>query len=225
MLQTLERADIESINFGGFDSPVIEVRGYQNYDLTADTITAIANPTSLRPWTDTKIKSELFQTILDTVQPKTYSDFGSNLGYYVFHAAMQGISSTGVDYNKEYTHVCQCLTSRLDIGQTTWFHSNLQQWSRSASRYDLVTVFNVIHHLYNRTEEYRNMDKLVSGFRNKGTVVLFEFPTERDKKGYKWTMDTDYTQELFEEMIEKHFSKWAVMPGQTTERPYYLCYA
>ena len=32
-------------------------------------------------------------------------------------------------------------------------------------------------------------------------------------------------QKLFEEMIEKHFSEWAMMPGQTTERPYYLCYA
>ena len=52
-------------------------------------------------------------------------------------------------------------------------------------------------------EEYKDMDKLIADFRAKGTVVLFEFPTERDKKGYKWTMDTDYTQELFEEMIEK----------------------
>ena len=225
MLKTLERADIESINFGGFDSPVIEVRGYQNYDLTADTITAVANPTKSRPWTDTKIKAEFFQLILDTVKPRTYADFGSNLGYYIIHAAMQGIGSTGIDYNKEYTYMCQCITSRLDIEKTTWFNSNLQQWSRSASRYDLITVFNVIHHLYNRTEEYKDMDKLIADFRAKGTVVLFEFPTERDKKGYKWTMDTDYTQQLFEEMIEKHFSKWAVMPGQTTERPYYLCYA
>ena len=104
MLKTLERADIESINFGGFDSPTIEVRGYQNYDLTADTITAMANPTQLRPWTDTKIKAEFFQLILDTVKPRTYADFGSNLGYYVFHAAMQDISSTGIDY----IHVVKC---------------------------------------------------------------------------------------------------------------------
>ena len=225
MLKTLEQADIETIDFGGFASPTIKVRGYQNFDLWSTRIIPQSNPTDLRPWTDTKIKSELFQTILDTVQPRTYADFGSNLGYYIFYAALKGISSTGIDYNNEYTLLCQCMDHRMKIKNTKWFNSNLQQWSKSASRYDLVTVFNVIHHLYNRTEEYKDMDKLVGDFRAKGSVVLFEFPTERDKKGYKWTMDTDYTQELFEEMIEKHFSKYAVMPGQTTERPYYLCYA
>ena len=42
------------------------------------------------------------------------------------------------------------------------------------------------------------MNKLVSSFASKSNKhVLFEFPTERDKKGHKWTMDTDYTEKLF----------------------------
>ena len=225
MLQTLEKADIDSINFGGFDGSQIEVRGYQNYNITKTDIIAIPNPSALRPWTDTSFKSKFFTNIIDLVKPETYADFGSNLGYYVFHAALQGISSTGVDYNNEYTKICECIKIRLGIDKTTWFNSNLQQWTQSYTRYDLVTVFNVIHHLYNRTEKYKDMEKLVADFRNKGTVVLFEFPTERDKKGYKWTMDTDYTQELFEKSITNQFTKWETIPGQTIERPYYLCYA
>ena len=99
MLQTLEQADIDSINFGGFDGSQIEVRGYQNYNITKTDIKAIPNPSALRPWTDTSFKSKFFTNIIDLVKPETYSDFGSNLGYYVFHAALQGISSTGKDYN------------------------------------------------------------------------------------------------------------------------------
>ena len=225
MLKTLERADIDSINFGGYDNPVTEVRGYQNYDITDIGITSMNNPGPLRPWTDTKIKSEFFQTILDRVQPKTYADFGNNLGYYVFHAAFAGIESTGVDYNKEYISVCECLKARHDITNTSWLNSNLELWSDNARKYDLLTVFNVIHHLYNRTEQYKNMDKLVRDFAHKGRTVLFEFPTERDKKGYKWTMGTNYSQKLFEESLTNEFSGWEIIPGQTEERPYYLCNA
>ena len=103
MLQTLEKADIDSINFGGFDGSQIEVRGYQNYNITKTDIIAIPNPSSLRPWTDTSFKSKFFTNIIDLVKPETYADFVNNLGFYVFHASLQGIISTGVDYNHEYT--------------------------------------------------------------------------------------------------------------------------
>ena len=222
---TLERADIDSIIFGGHDSSCTQVRGYQNYDISDTSITAVNNPGPLRPWTDTKIKSEFFQTILDIVNPKTYADFGSNLGYYVFHAGFQGIESVGVDYNKEYISVCECLKARYGLTSTNWDNANLEFWSEASGQVDFLTVFNVIHHLYNRTEQYKDMTKLVRDFARKGRVVLFEFPTERDKKGYKWTMDTDYSQALFEDSLTKLFTTWSILPGQTEERPYYLCYA
>lgn len=222
---TLERADIDSIEFGGYDSPTSRIRGYQNYDISDTSITAVNNPGPLRPWTDTKIKSEFFQTILDRVEPKTYADFGSNLGYYVFHAGFQGIESVGVDYNREYVGVCECLKARYGLVNTSWHNSNLEFWSEIPGKFDLLSVFNVIHHLYNRTEQYKDMTRLVRDFARKGHTVLFEFPTERDKKGYKWTMDTDYSQKLFESAITQEFGFWERMPGQTIERPYYLCYA
>ena len=212
---SLELADIDSIEFGGHDSPVVRVRGYQNYDITATGVAAMHNPGPLRPWTDTKIKSEFFQTILDRVEPKTYADFGSNLGYYVFHAASKGITSQGVDYNPEYTSVCNAIKARFNLDNTDFVENNLELWSETTGQVDLLTVFNVIHHLYNRTEQYKDMTRLVRDFARKGHVVLFEFPTERDKKGYKWTMDTDYSQKLFESAITQEFGFWERMPGQT----------
>ena len=68
------------------------------------------------------------------------------------------------------------------------------------------------------------MPKLVQAFANKSNkYVLFEFPTERDKKGHKWTVDTDYTENNFVDTCNSIFSNVQKIPGQTQERPYFLC--
>ena len=86
-----------------------------------------------------------------------------------------------------------------------------------------MTVFNVIHHLYNRTEQYMDMSKLVGDFQSKAKTILFEVPTEQDKKGHKWTMDTGYSEALFVDTCNGLFSSVTRMRGQTEHRPYYLC--
>ena len=86
-----------------------------------------------------------------------------------------------------------------------------------------MTVFNVIHHLYNRTEKYMDMYRLIKDFADKADTILFEVPTELDSKGHKWTMDTGYTEALFYEQALKLFTQVERMPGQTEHRPYYLC--
>ena len=55
------------------------------------------------------------------------------------------------------------------------------------------------------------------------SVILFEVPTEKDKKGHKWTMDTGYSEALFVETAQDIFSSVEHMQGQTEHRPYYLC--
>ena len=225
-MKVLERADIESINFGGHDSGVTQVRGYQNYDITDELVTPINNPGPLRPWVDTKIKSADFERVFNEVEPASYADFGSNLGYYVFKVAQElGIPAVGVDYNQEYLGVCETIKARHGVTLATFKHTNLENWVKEDSRYDFMTVFNVIHHLYNRTEKYMNMTKLLLDFRSKAKTILFEVPTERDKKGHKWTMDTGYTEALFYESACELFRKVEKMPGQTEHRPYYLCCA
>jgi len=223
-MQILERADIESITFGGHDSPTTQVRGYQNYNIADDTVTAINNPGPKRPWVDTRIKSADFEKILSEVKPSSYADFGSNLGYYVFRAALDyDIPSVGIDYNPEYIGVCNAVRARHAVTTSRFINTNLEGWCTSIDYYDFMTVFNVIHHLYNRTERYMDMHELVSDFASKADVVLFEVPTERDKKGHKWTMDTGYSEALFVSVAQELFSTVTHMPGQTEHRPYYLC--
>ena len=223
-MQILERADIESIQFGGHDSPTTQVRGYQNYDITDSTVTAINNPGPKRPWVDTKIKSADFERIFGLVNPKSYADFGSNLGYYVFKSAQEWrIPSVGVDYNPEYIGVCATIKHRHTVPLAVFKNTNLESWCTAQDTYEFMTVFNVIHHLYNRTERYMDMHKLVSDFASKASVILFEVPTEQDKKGHKWTMDTGYSEALFVTVAEDIFTSVTHMPGQTEHRPYYLC--
>lgn len=223
-MQTLERADIESIVFGGHDSGVTQVRGYQNYDISDEQVLPINNPGPLRPWTDTLVKSADFERIFFDVRPKSYADFGSNLGYYVFKTAQEfDIPATGVDYNREYIGVCNAIKARHSVSLAAFKNTNLENWQNDDSYYDFMTVFNVIHHLYNRTEKYMEMDKLVKDFANKADTILFEVPTEQDKKGHKWTMDTGYSEALFYETALKHFTQVEKMFGQTEHRPYYLC--
>jgi len=223
-MKALERADIESVLFGGHDSIVTQVRGYQNYDISDYKITAINNPSKKRPWTDTKIKSEFWKKIFDDLQPKSYADFGCNLGYYVFASTFSGVPSLGVDYNSEYIHICRAIKFRHNIQHANFIETTLASWQLSSCKYDLLTVFNVIHHLYNRTEQYLEMEPLITDFANKANkAILFEVPTEKDKKGHKWAMDTGYSEQLFVKTIERIFSKYVKIEGQTKERPYYLC--
>ena len=160
MLTTLERADIESITFGGHDSGVTQVRGYQNYDISDEQVLPINNPGPKRPWVDTRVKFEDFHRVFHSVSPKSYADFGSNLGFYVFVCAQEyDIPATGVDYNMEYIAVCESIKARHSASLTTFKHTNLQQWQDGV--YEFMTVFNVIHHLYNRTEKYMDMYRLI----------------------------------------------------------------
>ena len=222
MLTTLERADIESITFGGHDSGVTRVRGYQNYDISDEQVLAINNPGPKRPWVDTRVKFEDFHRVFHTISPKSYADFGSNLGFYVFVCAQEyDIPATGVDYNMEYIAVCESIKARHSASLATFKHTNLEQWQDGV--YEFMTVFNVIHHLYNRTEKYMDMYRLIKDFADKADTILFEVPTEKDSKGHKWTMDTGYTEALFYENALKLFNQVEHMPGQTEHRPYYLC--
>ena len=222
MLTTLERADIESITFGGHDSGVTQVRGYQNYDISDEQVLPINNPGPKRPWVDTRVKFEDFHRVFHSVSPKSYADFGSNLGFYVFVCAQEyDIPATGVDYNMEYIAVCESIKARHSASLATFKHTNLQQWQDGV--YEFMTVFNVIHHLYNRTEKYMDMYRLIKDFADKADTILFEVPTEQDSKGHKWTMDTGYTEALFYENALKLFNQVERMPGQTEDRPYYLC--
>lgn len=224
-MDVLELADIDSIQFGGHDGLVTEVRGYQNYNISNSWVDPIGNPTKKRPWADTQIKSNDFDRFMEKIQPDTYADFGSNLGYYVFRAAFEhGAHATGIDYSAEYINVCNLLVARHCLqSDCTFMHSNLQQLNSVDKYYDFMTVFNVIHHLYNRTEKYMDMDRLLQDFANKADSILFEVPTEKDQKGHKWTMDTGYKEALFVESAQKIFSSVKHYPGQTEHRPYYLC--
>ena len=222
MLTTLERADIESINFGGHNSGVTQVRGYQNYDISDEQVLPINNPGPKRPWVDTRVKFEDFDRVFHRVSPKSYADFGSNLGFYVFVCAQEyDIPATGVDYNMEYIAVCESIKARHSASLATFKHTNLQQWQDGV--YEFMTVFNVIHHLYNRTEKYMDMYRLIKDFADKADTILFEVPTEQDSKGHKWTMDTGYTEALVYENALKVFNQVERRPGQTEHRPYYLC--
>ena len=223
-MNVLERGDIESITFGGHQSGVTQVRGYQNYDISDEQVLALHNPGPLRPWTDTKVKSVDFERIFFDVRPKSYADFGSNLGYYVFKCAQEfDIHATGVDYNLEYISVCHSIKARHTASLAAFKHTNLELWHNESDYYNFMTVFNVIHHLYNRTEKYMDMNRLIKDFASKADIILFEVPTEQDSKGHKWTMDTGYTEELFYETALSIFTQVERMPGQTEHRPYYLC--
>lgn len=222
-MQTLERGDIESIVFGGHNGTITSIRGYQNFDITDTTVTPLNNPTLKRPWVDTRVKSNFFENILTRIDPSTYLDFGSNLGYYVFNAAHRGILSTGIDYNQEYTSVCNAIKTRHNVVHATFINDNLQNSLTYLTPKDFMTVFNVIHHLYNRTEQYCDMNQLVSDFARLAKDVLFEVPTENDPKGRKWTVNTGYSEVLFVETAHKLFDSVEYIPGQTEHRPYYLC--
>ena len=223
-MQTLEHADIDRIVYGGHDGKITEVMGYQNYNITDDTIDPLNNPTALRPWVDTKIKSADFDRVFTQVNPASYVDFGSNLGYYVFRSVLEyGVPGVGIDYNNEYVSVCNSIKARHSIHNSSFINTNLQSWQLRDDTYDFMTVFNVIHHLYNRTEKYMAMEPLITDFANKARTILFEIPTEKDKKGHKWTMDTGYSEALFLSTASNIFTSVEKMPGQTLHRPYYLC--
>ena len=222
-MKVSEKADIDSVTFGSYCGTTTAVRGYQNYDISDQSILALKNPTAQRSWTDTHSKAEFFQNIYQSLEPSSYADFGCNLGYYVFWSAQRNVPSTGIDYNSEYVHLCNAIAARHSIANAHFLHSNLENWCRTSRTVDLLTVFNVIHHLYDRTETYRDMHKLLSDLAGRAHMILIEFPTEKDNKGYKWTQHSNYSEQLFLDTAHQVFQSVVGYPGQTKHRPYYLC--
>ena len=145
-MKTLERADIERIEYGGYYGKVTNVYGYQNYYITDHEITAISNPPSVTcPWTDTKIKSQFFTSIINDLKPASYADFGCNLGYYVFLSAIAHIPSIGIDYNMEYISICQGIKARHNLHNASFKNTNLENWCAESDTYDLLTAVSYTH--------------------------------------------------------------------------------
>ena len=216
----LEDADIDEVTY---ESELVRVRGYQNYDLTCDMILPLNIGHS---WTLSEKKFNLVQKAMQMTHGNTYLDIGSNLGMYVFAAGVRnGMDATGLDYNSKYIKECnkisEYLNFRCRFGNTSF--------TAIEEEYDVVSCLGVIHHIYQRTENFGSLKPILERLAGLSRVSLIvEFPTERDAKAIEWTnistrkIEDEYSLEKFLRYGQELFGRIELIGYVTNERPIYL---
>lgn len=218
----LEEADIASLNF--LDSKV-EVRGYQNYDVSRNEVMPLSKGHS---WAVTKRKHDLIDQVLGRIvsDVSTYLDIGSNLGIYVFTAKVKyALKATGYDYNEDYIESCKKINQYLSLD----CDFQIENFSEIDRKFDVVTALGLIHHLYHRTEAYGSLDPILRDLSNITLkYCVIEFPTENDPKAAKWTgmpfrsAQEPYSLRNFHKHAKKYFKNIQMIGEVVPFRPVYL---
>lgn len=217
---TLETADIDEVVI---EKERVEVRGYQNYDLTPFKIEALNIGHS---WTLSRKKFQLINNTLKKIQGETFLDIGCNLGMYVFLARIEHqLKSTGLDYNKAYIQQCNQIDKVLGLG----CKFKTQSFSDIGDTFDIVSCLGLIHHLYQRTESYNGLGQILSVLRDiTKKYLIVEFPTEHDPKSNEWIdfdangTDREYSLRKFLEVSRKKYQRVTYLGSVTDNRPIYL---
>jgi|GEM_PF-3022927 len=183
---TQESADISKLEF---EEDSVVVRGYQDFVVSRESVVPIA---SGKIW-DTQIKSRLVKQSLEKITEQwgnsdlSVLDIGCNLGVYVFTAVIEhGFSlAVGVDYNEEYIRRGREISSHLGLDKCVF---RTEKFSEIDEKYDVVMALGIIHHLFQRTESYGEIESLLKKMWEISTLaIIVEFPSENDPKAKKWT--------------------------------------
>lgn len=216
----LEDADIDKITY---ENNQVHVRGYQNYDLTHIHM----SPLNIgHAWTLSEKKFNLVQKAIQKTNGKTYLDIGSNLGMYVFAACVKNdMDATGLDYNHKYIKECNKISEHLNI-QCKFENTPFTEINK---QYDIVSCLGLIHHIYQRTENFGSLKPILDKLSNLCKISLIvEFPTENDLKAVEWTNITtrknkeQYSLSNFLKYGHELFSTVELIGYVTNDRPIYL---
>ena len=214
-----ERADITSLRRSGNDTIV---RGYQNFRVGSSIIEPL-NEGHVFAKTDSKF--QIIDHLFSEIGPnKSYCDIGSNLGLYCFLASVKyGWSSTGIDYNPDYLEVSNTISCRYEMGVE--FKEEI--FGNLDGNFDVVSLFAVIHHIFDRTEKFGSLEVIASRL-DKITkeFCIIEFPTELDDKAKKWTKreaaTSEYSEQKFIDSMQTYFPSYKRLEGVIATRPFFV---
>lgn len=159
------------------------IRGYQSFSITKDNIVATDNDT--HDWASTNHKIGLVEQTINELKPKSFMDFGSNLGVLVFKAAQMGVDSIGIDYLEDYISCCNRIKDHLRLDNTVFIHDTFEVFDNYDYQVDVLSIFNVHHHLWGRTEQPQTLQEINDTLMAHCQHMLVEFPNENDRKALK----------------------------------------
>lgn len=218
-----EKIEFDPIDYDILDDKIIS-RCYQSYTLTKTTIEP--SKTDVHDWVSTKHKMDVLQKVNDKVNPKTYMDFGSNLGVLVFQMAQKDVYSIGVDYFQQYVDICNKFKNHLKIENCEFICDTFDYFKTRSNikPIDVISSFNVHHHLWGRTEQPQTLQNINDTFLKHCNHLLVEFPSQNDKKTKKHMREHPGLGEFSEAEFLKTVGKYKVEKvGQyAKDRPIYL---
>lgn len=223
----LEGADIDEITEEGDG---ITVKGYQHFFINKRT--SNINILHSKDLWDTKQKAKFVCDFLESskeyidLTKSTFLDIGCNLGLYVYLANINYKLkyATGVDYNKAYIETNKEVLSKLSIGNASFKQGSFSQVD---GEYDLVVLVGLIHHLFQRTEQYGNLGSILECLsRYTKQFALIEFPDENDPKAKKWSAlyraESEYSLKEFEKQIKIYFKSYLKIGKMADTRHMYI---
>jgi len=129
--------------------------GYQNFTLTADSVTIDATDANLlRRY---EMLATVFQPSLFT--RRTVLDLGSNSSFFGFWALQRGAASvTAVDLDETYIAMVRRACRQLNIFQLNPVCAKVDSWQEPA---DVVLAMALVHWLYSCTASFGSLDTLI----------------------------------------------------------------
>ncbi|MCB1046846.1 MAG: methyltransferase domain-containing protein [Calditrichaeota bacterium] len=221
-----EAADIDSVQL---TPGAACVRGYQSYDIRDGKLHFHSQGNLWDTKEKGRIVTETLSRLTAEADLRSMLDLGSNLGAYVFLAALEYALDPciGVDYNDTYVRECERIAAHLKLANCHFRHG---RFSQDNDPVDLTLALGLVHHLYQRTESFGSLDEIVAHLaRTSRKWLLVEFPDEHDNKASKWTRmpgrarTSPYTRAAFEDALSGEFGQWEVTGRIGDTRHFYLC--
>lgn len=116
----------------------------------------------------------------------SYLDVGSQLGYFVFRMAENGVVSHGIEIDLVSHQYASALSVLAGSSRTSFQHAGLTSMiSRQLPRYDAISFLNVFHHIVH-ADGFEEADRIVKALAGRCRYFVFE-TGGFGEKGQHWT--------------------------------------
>ena len=200
---------------------IIKVKGYQEYDMTPDTI----NPAdcSYDLVKKTKLLKKYYQS--EFIKDKTFLDLGAASGYFTFTAILNGCKhSTAIDIDNSHLKIIKNISKEYNIHNITIISDNIDNYNGQA---DIVNALSIIHWIFSCTSTLGSMSNMISLLkRMTGEILFIEWidPSDEAIKYFKHleynkkNIKESYNYENFISALNKNFTSVEIIGKTRTTR-------
>ncbi len=209
-----------------FDDRVV-MRGYQEFILTAETLTALEEDRNLRR------KSDLLSSYFTPryLAGRTVLDLGASAGFFCFLALRGGAEKViALDMDMQYLALLKKAREKFGFHNLDIIHANIADWKQPV---DVTVVLALVHWIYSCTAVYGNLDAIVkklSSLTGYMSIIEWVEPSDAAIEFFhhtEWNSEHitgPYNRDEFERALGRHFKRYVCIGEIIPTRKIYIAF-